>query len=130
MPITPERRMISATITGVEGTMECHGPGTSCSSGSEEVAMLRMLEKPKGKCIAVPVMRDVQGSTSMKLAMFQRERTSGGSGGNGEVAELHAASVRNGQAKSDEVRRLLNGPQWKWQFSLMSSSQALKLYPM
>jgi hypothetical protein len=37
--------------------------------------MLRKRKKPKGKSIAMTLMRDVQGSASMKLAMFQRVRS-------------------------------------------------------
>ena len=39
---------------------------------------MRKQEKPKGMSIAMSIMRDVQGSASMKLAMFQRVRTSRG----------------------------------------------------
>jgi hypothetical protein len=43
-----------------------------------EVAMLRKRKEPKRKSIAMTLMRDVQGSASYKLALFEKVRAAGG----------------------------------------------------
>jgi hypothetical protein len=40
--------------------------------------MLRRRTEPKGKSIALTLMRDVQGSAATKLAMFEKVRAAGG----------------------------------------------------
>ena len=40
--------------------------------------MLRKRKEPKRKSIAMSLMRDVQGSASQKLAMFEKVRAAGG----------------------------------------------------
>ena len=40
--------------------------------------MLRKRKKQKGKSIAMTLMRDIQGSASEKLAMFEKVRAAGG----------------------------------------------------
>jgi hypothetical protein len=42
------------------------------------MAMLRKRNKQKGKSIAMTLMRDIQGSASEKLAMFEKVRAAGG----------------------------------------------------
>jgi len=56
-------------------------------------------EKPKGKSIAMSLMRDVQGSASMKLAMFQRVGTFGG-------------FAKADRAELDEAEKMLRLP-WR-----------------
>jgi hypothetical protein len=40
--------------------------------------MLRKRKEPKRKSIALTLMRDVQGSASYKLALFEKVRAAGG----------------------------------------------------
>ena len=40
--------------------------------------MLQKRKEPKGKSIALTLMRDLQGSAAQKLAMFEKVRAAGG----------------------------------------------------
>jgi hypothetical protein len=67
--------------------------------------MLPKREEPKGKSIAMTLMRDVQGSASMKLVMFQRVRTSGGFAKEDPAELAEAEKMLRAFAAMEKVRR-------------------------
>jgi hypothetical protein len=80
--------------------------------------MLRKREEPRGKSIAMSLMRDVQGPASMKLAMFKRVRASGGfrDGGSGRAGRgggnapgFCGHGEGEGQVKTMKIRRAVRG---------------------
>jgi hypothetical protein len=65
--------------------------------------MLRRRKEPKGKSIALTLMRDVQGSAATKLAMFEKVRAAGG------LANEHPADLAEAEKTLREFAAMEKG---------------------